>query len=422
MSRTLVLDIETNGLLLDCTKFWIGYTYCIETKEWKGFRNANEMVVELNSASLLVGHNIIGFDLPALNLLSTIKLDASIEIVDTLLLAQLAYYDQDRSWSHSLDAYGQRLGFPKGKHNDWTKYSTEMDTYCKQDVLVTIKLYQHLKRKVNRWLPREALVLEQEVQKIITQQYIGGWLFDVDKAQKLHIELLEALEQAEDTLHSIFTPKLLKDGAMRKPKKAFVRQGVLTTGEWQPIKLTRFNPGSGNHIVHWVESLYGTQDWIRTEKGNPKTDADTLMVMFSDKEWAKPLLHYMEVKKLLGQLAEGDKAWLRHVHSDGRLHGSANILGTVTGRFTHANPNLAQVPSVRAFKGKESRSLFTVPDGYVLVGCDASGLELRTLSHFLARYDNGTYAKKVVEGDVHTDNQLAAGLPTRDNAKTFILT
>jgi DNA polymerase I-like protein with 3'-5' exonuclease and polymerase domains len=142
--------------------------------------------------------------------------------------------------------------------------------------------------------------------------------------------------------------------------------------------------------------------------------------MFKDKEFAKPLLHYQEVKKLLGQLAEGDNAWLKQVRKNNRIHGSANILGAVTGRFTHSNPNMAQVPSVKAFKGVESRSLFIVPHGYKLVGCDASGLELRTLSHYLAKHDGGEYGKKLIEEDIHTANQLAAGLPTRDNAKTFI--
>jgi len=56
----------------------------------------------------------------------------------------------------------------------------------------------------------------------------------------------------------------------------------------------------------------------------------------------------------------------------------------------------------------------------VLVGSDASGLELRCLAHYCARYDHGQYIDIVLNGDIHTVNQKAAGLPTRDNAKTFI--
>jgi len=420
MSKTLVFDIETNGLLLDCTVFHVGYTYCRETKQYTKFLSANEMVKELNTATTIIGHNILGFDIPALNKLATINVRDDVRVVDTLILAKLAYYDQDKSWKHSLDAYGERLGAAKGKHTDFSTYTEEMAKYCKQDVLVNEKLYQHLLRKTAKWIPPEALEIEQEVQKIITKQYVHGWLFDVNKARKLHIELVEALEKAELELHTTFKPMILRKGQAKIPKRPFFRNGVLTTGEWYPVELTIFNPGSGKHIVHWVETLYGKQSWCLTEKGTPKTDADTLMEMFSDRSWAKPLLHYLEVKKLLGQLAEGNKAWLRLVKKDNRLHGSADILGTVTGRFTHSDPNLAQVPSVRAFKGKEARSLFTVPRGYVQIGCDASGLELRTLSHYLARYDNGTYGRTVLEADIHTANQQAAGLPTRDAAKTFI--
>ena len=418
MDRTLVADIETNGLLLEVTNFWVGVTYCIETKEEKVFYTAIDMLNYLNTATTIIGHNWVGYDNPALEKLT--GLDLNIKIIDTLLLAKLAYYDKDRSWSHSLDAYGERLGYKKGKYSDWSRYSAEMETYCKRDVQVTYKLYQHLKRKTSRWLPPEALELEQDVQKIVIQQYCTGWKFDERKAHALHVELIEEKEKAEEILFKTFHPLFLPNGKSKVPKKSFTRLGITTAGEHQPIKLTSFNPGSGNHIVWWVELLYGKQQWTLTDKGNPKTDSDSLLEMFSNKEWAQPLLHYLEVNKLLGQLAEGGKAWLKQVSTDGRIHGSADILGAVTGRFTHSNPNLAQVPSSRAYKGAESRSLFTVGRGYKLLGCDASGLELRTLSHYLARYDKGKYGDTVLEGDIHTANQEAAGLPTRDMAKTFI--
>ncbi len=416
--RTLIFDIETDGLLLDVSKFWVGVAYCIETKEEKTFYEAQDMVTYLNEADTLVGHNIIGYDIPTLNKLSIIHINSSIRLIDTLILAKLAYYDKDKSWSHSLDAYGERLGEKKGSYNDWSRYTKEMEEYCKQDVKVTYKLYQHLKRKTS-WLPETALLLEQNVQKVVTQQYIAGWRFDVKKARRLHVELVEEKEKAEEHLWAVFKPLYMPDGKVKVPKKPFKRNGITTLGPHQPIKLTSFNPGSGNHIVWWVQQLYGKQQWILTEKGNPRTDGETLQEQFGDKEWAAPLLHYLEVNKLLGQLAEGDKAWLKQLRGE-RIHGGADILGAVTGRFTHSNPNLAQVPSVRAYKGKETRSLFTVREGYKLVGADASGLELRTLSHYIARYDDGKYGRTVLEGDIHTANQEAAGLPTRDTAKTFI--
>jgi DNA polymerase I-like protein with 3'-5' exonuclease and polymerase domains len=143
------------------------------------------------------------------------------------------------------------------------------------------------------------------------------------------------------------------------------------------------------------------------------------MEMFSDKDWAKPLLHYIEVKKLLGQLAEGNKAWLKLVKEDGRLHGRVDTLGTVSGRMTHSDPNMAQIPSPRAYKGKESRQLFICDSDRVLVGCDLSGVELRCLAHYMGRWDNGRYADILLNEDIHVANQKAAGLETRDLAKVF---
>ena len=419
-SKTIVLDIETDGLLLDLTKMYVGVTYEIETEVERVWYDPREMVDYINrEARKLVFHNGIGFDIPALNRICDMGIDSNIVLVDTLLLAKLVYYDKDSSFSNSLSAWGDRLGFPKGDHSDWTQYSKEMEEYCKRDVQVTLRLYKHLQKK-GSWLPFKALDVEQKVQAIVTDQYINGWYFDTDKARKLHIELVEEKEKAEEELHRVFYPMYLPDGKVFTPKKIFKRKGITYNGPHQKIKLTEFNPGSGKHIVWWVERLYGEQAWKRTEKGAEKTDAETLMEMFSNEPWAKPLLHYIGVQKLLGMLAEGDNAWLKLVRDDNRIHHQVDILGTVSGRATHRKPNMSQVPSVRAYKVKEVRKLFTVPNDKVLVGCDLSGIELRCLAHYLNRYDRGNYGKEILKGDIHTSNQEAAGLKTRDQAKTFI--
>ena len=420
-SRTLVFDIETNGLWHEVDTFHVGVSQCLETKEINVFYDVNKMVEYLNTATELVGHNIIGYDIPVINLLSSsVGIDTSIRLIDTIVLSKLAYYNVDKSFKFSLEAFGERLGFPKGTHSDWSKYSKEMEEYCIQDVMVTAKLLTHLKRKTT-WLPDLALQLEQDVQGVISKQEKKGWQFDVKKARELHVELIGELDEARQVLEGVFFPRLLPKGKVRTPKRPFRRLGVTTVGKNQPIKLMVFNPGSGNHIVTWTRRMGVAPDvWPVTDKGNPKTDRDTLIELFDGEQWAEPLLHYLQVQKLLEQLAEGPKAWLKEVKDDGRIYGSADILGAVTGRFTHSNPNLAQVPSSTAYKGAEARALFTVRRGYKLVGADASGLELRTLSHYLARHDGGKYGDTVLEGDIHTANQKAAGLPTRDMAKTFI--
>ncbi len=128
---------------------------------------------------------------------------------------------------------------------------------------------------------------------------------------------------------------------------------------------------------------------------------------------AKIILRYLLCQKRASQV----DSWIKAVEEDGRIHGRVRHIGAVTGRMAHSNPNMAQVPAVRAEYGKECRELFTVPDGRVLVGADASGLELRMLAHYM---NDDKYTNEILTGDIHTANRIAAGLDNRDDAKTFI--
>ena len=111
------------------------------------------------------------------------------------------------------------------------------------------------------------------------------------------------------------------------------------------------------------------------------------------------------------------QSWVDAIEIDGRVRGYVNPIGAVTGRMTHARPNLAQVPASYSPYGTECRKLWTVEHGNFLVGMDASGLELRMLAHYM---NDPAYTREVLDGDIHTANQKSAGLPTRDQAKTFI--
>jgi len=125
------------------------------------------------------------------------------------------------------------------------------------------------------------------------------------------------------------------------------------------------------------------------------------------------------VQKRLGQLSDGDQAYLK-LNKQGKIYGKVITNGAVTGRCTHHSPNLAQCVSSTSEYGKEFRSLFYSPSDMVMCGIDFSGLELRVLSHYLHNYDNGDFAKTLLEDDIHTTNQKATGLATRSQAKTFI--
>jgi DNA polymerase I-like protein with 3'-5' exonuclease and polymerase domains len=137
------------------------------------------------------------------------------------------------------------------------------------------------------------------------------------------------------------------------------------------------------------------------------------------KELAELVKEYLLIQKRISQI----ESWMDAVGKDGRVHGKVITNGAVTGRMTHSSPNMAQIPNSSSIYGPECRECWSVEDGNVLVGCDASGLELRMLAHYMKDED---YVRTVTEGsskdgtDVHTVNQRAAGLSTRDNAKTFI--
>lgn len=448
----IIFDIETNGLYYDATtihciaiKIEDGDTCVYTSYPIKGSSGSIEEGIEILKAHkdhTLVGHNIINFDLPVLKKLYGFEHKGS--LLDTLIVSKLKYtnlllLDSNNKkiphklrGSHSLKAWGYRLSNYKEVHEDWTQLSEDMLHYCKQDVEVN---YSLLQRILLRGLPsQQAIDLEQDFAKIITRQEHYGWEFDVKKAQELHVELLQAKDVAYDELLQVFKPirtwfpkpypkvAYKKDGTKSQTLLSQEANGChynedLEWGYWEDVE---FNPGSVQHRVKFIEHYFGNINWDLNDNGNPKTGEADLIKLFEDKDFAKPLVNYLNICKLLGQLAEGKNAWLKLVHSDGRLHGYVDTLGAVSRRCTHNSPNMAQVPSARAFKGKECRSLFKVGKGKKLVGCDMSGLELRVFAHYLAKYDNGEYAKQILEGDIHTYNQVSAGLPTRDNAKTFI--
>ena len=307
--------------------------------------------------------------------------------------------------SHSLEAWGYRLGVRKGtfgKTNDFSKWTPEMQTYCEQDVVVLKKLVQHIKAQGPEW--DTSIELEHQFGAVIEMMCRGGVGFDVQSALDLQALLEKDREELKGPLQVAFPPK---EVVTVSPKKQ-TRKG----------KQVPFNPNSRQQIAERLKQL-GWEPTPEEDGSSPSIDEDLLESLPYPE--AQTLAKYLLVQKRMGQLATGSQALLKHERS-GRIHGSVNTNGAVTGRCTHSSPNLAQVPKNKKPYGKQFRGLFKpYTPGYVMVGCDASGLELRCFAHFLARYDGGEYANVVVDGDVHTKNQLAFGLPEapeyRDPAK-----
>ena len=426
--KTLVFDIETNGL--DPSKIWCIATVDADTGDLKSYGPDKlvDAVQFLQSADKLVGHNIIGYDIPVIKKLMDVDLSKHAKIVDTLVLSRL--FNPVREGGHSLESWGYRVGLHKIEFDQYDNYSEEMLLYCETDTVLNNKIFNRLKLEAVGF-SSHAVGLEHSASKIMTDQRSHGFLLDVEKASMLVASLSERLYEVETLVHETFVPRKVKtvlkatftkSGALSKMAaiQGSIKKSRLTSEEYDEIsikrKLTRineepFNLGSRKQIGEYLID-FGWKPKKFTPTGQPIVDEGTLSKI-KDIPEAQLIAEYLLLQKRIAQLT----SWIKEVHDDNRVRGFVNPNGTITGRMTHNSPNMAQCPSVRSPYGKECRECWTVPEGYKLVGIDASGLELRMLAHYMN--DEG-YTNEILHGDIHTANQKLAGLESRDQAKTFI--
>lgn len=427
----LVFDLEADGLLDDASR-----VHCLALRDIDGGElqqffhdNMGDALQLLSNADLIIGHNIIGYDLPVLQKLYPSFVYDKDRVRDTMILSRLVFADLSDTdaasgrvqgedvGSHSLRAWGRRLGVHKGEYDGgWATASQEMFDYNRQDVVVTERLWNALQAENVSEMASE---LEHRVAFIVAKQERHGVAFDVKGAERLTLTLMKRRAELVSELQDTFKPFYTPDGVVT-PKRT--TNGNKNPGTWEgcpytKIKLTTFNPNSRHHIANRLMRLRGWKPEAFTEGGQPKVD-ETVLEKLPWSE-AKLLHEFFLVQKRLAMIAEGDQAWLK-LERKGRIYGSVITNGAVTGRATHRSPNLSQVPSNDSLYGKECRELFGPSAGRVMVGTDVEGLELRCLAHFMARYDGGDYGRILLEGDIHTYNQQLLGLPTRSNAKTFI--
>jgi len=244
------------------------------------------------------------------------------------------------------------------------------------------------------------LQMEHKVAEILTQQEINGWYFDERGAQELESTLRRELEETTDLLRRQF-PYVA--GALFTPKRDNARQGYIKDAELQ--KLKDFNPTSRDQIAWILQTRFGWTPTQMTTTGKPIIDETTLSEI--NNPFSKQCLRLLDLTKKLGMISEGVNAWNKLCTSASRIHHHCSV-GCATHRASHRNPNLAQVPSDERF-----RRLFTVPPGMVMVGADLSGIELRMLAHYLARYDKGRYADILLNGDIHQENADKIGISRR---------
>ena len=457
--KQIAFDVETNGLLEDST-----VVHCLVLRDMQsdrvvsctdsapGYTSIKEGLELLSSAERVYAHNGIKFDEPVLRKLYP-GFAFTGEVKDTYLIAsmrwahiELSDFQRHRKGqlpggligSHKLEAWGYRLGVQKTGLDieDWSHWTAEMQSRCETDTLITKALAQRIRAA---GVSQEAVTIETELAYYLFQQEQNGWPFDVEAAVALQGSLAAQREMAGQWLREFFG-FWFADGGLAMPKRNNKTKGIVEGCPYSRLKVVEFNPASRVHIAQRLNKLYGWTASQFTDAGRAQVDENVLKGL--DYPPIEKLREYLLLDKRLGQIAEGKEAWLKHITTDGpaggKLTGMAHIHGRViqnkaiTHRAAHAKPNVGQVPKVGNPYGAECRSLWRVPEGWVQLGADASGLELRCLAHFMAKYDDGAYAQAVLSekpNDVHTLNTKALNTALRalgvaeidrDHGKTFI--
>jgi len=419
--KRIAIDCETN---MAHTIIHVAVTQDIDSGEVRVWKSGEGLWEYLKDADLITAHNGIGFDFPLLNKLWGTKIGLK-QAYDTLVVSRLL--EPTRDGGHSLDAWGKTLGVAKLDYkatwqwmmNRREEYEGEsfdnpldglLSYYCCRDVAVLVNLFRNLCDSVSdKGFSSESVLLEHQVAAIINKQEKNGFKLDTIHATCLLAELKGKMSAINDRMQEEYPPYEVE----RISEK---------TGKILKPELVVFNPASRQQIAEkliglgWKPKKF-TEPTANYPQGQAIVDESTLMGL--KYPIAGMIAEYMMLGKRIAQI----ESWLEVVGDDGRVHGRVITNGAVTGRMTHMKPNMAQIPNSGSPYGPECRQCWTVEEGNVLVGCDASGLELRMLAHYMK---DDAYVKTVTEGsskdgtDVHTVNQKAAGLQTRDQAKTFI--
>ena len=464
---TVVFDIEADNLLREVTKIHCISAYCIETKEayhW-GSDKVEEGLRALQTADILVGHNILGYDIPAICRLYPDVWSYKGEFIDTMLLGCILY-PEDRILS--LEAWAKKLNLKQQKvvHSDWSVYSLAMKKRCDGDVTINVDAYLHLINHSEYEMTTEALQIEQGVLSIHSKQAVDGVSFDIENGILLYEELNSRAEAIREKIiemapKTVFIPGVAKCNqeeakkqqvAIVNPfkkdgnytlatKKYFPNDYQKVKGPYSKIEIQELNPDADQQ----VKDLLLTLGWVPTEWNFKKgKDGQFIQDANGQRVPTSPKLtedSYRSLPPGLGtMIAEynmlchrrsfllnkrKDRGALINVRDrgDGRVSADAFTCGTPTGRYRHSG-TVCNIPRPTSPYGKEIRALFRAAPGKFFVGADLCGIEVRCLAWYLLR-GNYTNARETADlilspdkgNDFHTFNAKHWGV-SRDTAKS----
>ena len=445
----VVGDFEADNLLDKVTRVHCGVFTSLDGKQvWKFTPDEiQDMLRFLDGVSVFIGHNIIGYDMPMLK--KVLGYVYKGKVVDTLIMSRLLNPERvlppqarnRRAGPHSIYAWGVRVGVDKPDHDDWENFSPEMLHRCSEDTEINRLVYHALMKEAvdrgGKW--RDAFLLSFKLFQNLQEQEEYGWYMDVPLMHS-NIEKLDAIiKDIDDTLTPLL-PMVLdiketkKDGEVNYVRKPFLQSGKASAsvvqwmgadaldcvgGPFSRIGFRRLNLDSRNELVSYLLSVgWEPKEWNYDSDGNRSSPKLSKEDPFEGVEGHAGLLAAKRIQaRHRRSLIEG---LLELVRPDGRIASAVAGIAT-TGRMQHRN--IVNIPAAKSFFGEELRRMFSSAPGKVLVSTDSDGNQLRQLA---ARMRDPGYIEALCNGrkedgtDLHSVNQRAAGLPSRDDAKTFI--
>ena len=465
--KVYVFDLESDNLLEEATKIHCGVVANLnDDRTWK-YRphEIDQLVSQLMKADVLIGHNIISYDLPLIE-----KLTGQVfkgKVVDTLVMSRLhkpkrtlpIHAKNKRAGPHSLYSWGVRCGRDKPDYDAWEEFDEDMLHRCSEDVEINKLTFFELMKEVKGQSWRDAHLLTFELFKNLHKQEQYGWLVDQPYMDKCVDILTHWIERIDNTIVPLLPLKLIVEEQKVKGEYKYVQKPFKKNREYSAQVLNwmalcdmdsseKSVVGPFSRISYRTVSLDSndeTKDYLlsqgwepetwnykkdkkgrpeKDERGNliktsPKLNGDDAFIGVSGKV-GRLIAKRVQARHRRSQI----EGWKRLIRPDGRL--SARVAGVAsTGRMKHAG--LVNVPGGDAFFGKQMRKCFISKPGYVLVGCDSAGCQNRQLA---ARVGDPFFTETLINGSkelgtsIHHVNQKAikevAGLDvTYHMAKTL---
>lgn len=417
-----VVDLESNGL--NPTQLWCAVGKNIGSGEFVEFDTEamynGQFKRFLEQAVRVVGHNFISYDNYHVGRLLHFSKPVD-SVVDTLVLSYL--YHPYLPGGHSLEAYGERFNVPKLDHSDWDHFSPQMMARCRRDVELTEMVYKGLCDRMNKiGYSEKSAEIEHRIRDVIDRQTRRGFHFNKDGATSLITDISDRLRSLEGPIKELFPPVLTagssykyrtkRDGTpydtynRHRDTHAAIRHSA-DNSEYTVYDYESFDIGSPKQRVEKLLSL-GWEPTEFTPGGSPKVNEESLK-KFAD-DVGLPEIAAIADWVVLSSRKSTLESWLRFTGPDSRIHGQVFTCGAITRRMRHNSPNSANIPSEAngAFMGAEMRSLWDATPGRVLMGYDASGLEMRGFLNYVwpnaSQSDKDMLWKLYIDGKPHQHN------------------